>query len=181
MVYEERLLDSLERSRVVAYSGDAWRLTFSSQNPLRPNVRGARWNPPDVSALYASPSERTARAEFVYIVRAQPLAPHGKIKVHKLHIQLERVIELDLRDLEKLGVQLHSLPEGLEGQLACREIGGAVAFLGFEGLIVPSIRDLQGTNLVIYADQVRVPDSAYELVESVEVELAEIDETEGDA
>lgn len=175
MVFEERLLNSLEHSRVIPYADDAWRLTFSSQPPLRPNVRGARWNPTDVSALYTAPAERTARAEFVYVVRAQPISPNQQVSIHRLRVQLDRVVSLDLRDLQGLGLPLLDLPEGLEGQLPCREIGGAVAFLGFEGLLVPSIRDLEGTNLVIYTDHVHIPKSAFELVESVEVELGEIE------
>jgi hypothetical protein len=46
-----------------------------------------------------------------------------------------------------------------------------VAFLGFEGLLVPSRRDPSGTNLVIYTDQVRNPDSSFDLVDSNEIDL----------
>ena len=171
MVYEERLLDAIERSTVVQHRRETWRLTFSKQNPLRANVRGARWNPPDVSALYTSLTEATARAEFKYIVEAQPIPPSDTISVHRLRVRLERVVELSELDLRQLGIKLQDLPDTLDGQLPCREVGGAVAFLGLEGLLVPSRRDPSGTNLVIYTDQVRPPDSSFDLVDSNEIDL----------
>jgi len=169
--FEEALLDGIEHARVVEFKGLVWRVTLASQNPLRANVRGARWNPPDISALYSSLSEHTARREFAYLIKSQPALPREGVKVHRLSVQLQRVVELDLPTLEGLGFRLSDVREGINGQLRSREIGGAVAFLGREGLEIPSLRDPGGTNLVIYADQIRVPNSAYDLVDSIEVEL----------
>lgn len=42
------------------WSGEVWRHTFADSPPDKRNVRGARWNPPGVEALYTSLDEATA-------------------------------------------------------------------------------------------------------------------------
>lgn len=73
--HDPALLDTLESFETQSYDGQAWRVTFQGQSPLRPNIRGARWNPKDVSALYASTSVECVRAEFQHLVDLQPTRP----------------------------------------------------------------------------------------------------------
>ncbi|SRR5712692_2455875 len=175
MVYEEKLLEYIERRPVSAFRATVWRVGFASQPPLKPNVRGARWNPKDVSALYTSLSEATARREFAYILRSQPVPPAVSLATHAIKVRLARTIELDASCLSELGVDIISLPEGIAGWRPCQEVGGAVAFLRIEGLLVPSLRHSSGRNLVAYTDVIEPPDSAYELAHSAALTIGDLD------
>ena len=70
--HDPQLLDTLESVEPQPYEGQAWRVTFDGQEPLRPNIRGARWNPKDVSALFMSTSAGCVRAEFQHLIDLQP-------------------------------------------------------------------------------------------------------------
>lgn len=160
MLYEEALLNALEDRGSIAFSGAVFRYTFAGQPPLRPNVRGARWNPPDVAALYMSLEEQTARAEIDYLVASQPIPPSAGLLLARIEVTLERVV--DLRDpviLEaSFRLDLASLPDDLSGYPPCQEVGGAAAFLGRSGVLVPSMRRSGATNLVIFTTNLR-PDA----------------------
>jgi|SRR6266849_7421911 len=175
MVYEERLLEYIERMPISAFRATVWRVAFASQPPLKPNVRGARWNPKDVSALYTSLSEATARREFAYILRSQPVSPAVSFASHAINMRLARTIELDAGCLSDLGVDIASLPDGIAGWTPCQEVGGAVAFLRIQGLIVPSLRHASGRNLVAYTDEIEPPASAYDLANSASLTIDGLD------
>jgi RES domain-containing protein len=150
-------------------------VAFASQPPLKPNVRGARWNPKDVSALYMSLSEATARSEFAYVLRSQPVPPAVSLASHAINVRLTRTIELDANCLIELGIDIIRLPDGITGWTPCQEVGGAVAFLGIEGLIVPSVRHASGRNLVAYTDEIAPPGSSYELAHSANLSVDDLD------
>lgn len=172
MVYNEDLLAALEALGQHRIEAKVSRVTFESQLPLRPNVRGARWNPPDLSAIYTSVEEATARAEFSYNINAQAVRPNGRVTIHEIDVRLGTV-EINAEWLRDHGVDLRALPEGLEGQAPCREVGGAVAFLGADGLLVPSLRRTSGTNLVVFPDNFN-PGSNCEVSASATFELDEV-------
>ena len=156
MLYEEALLYALEARGVTPFSGAVYRYAFDGQPPLRPNVRGARWNPPDVAALYSSLEESTARAEIDHLIASQPLPPSSGLVLATIDVALNSLI--DLSDAQRLnvdfGVDLATLPDDLSGYPRCQEIGGAAAFLGRSGILVPSMRRPRGTNLVIFPTNV---------------------------
>ncbi len=155
-VYGPDLLDLLESFPSAPYDGQAWRITFDGQPPERPNIRGARWNPKDVSALYASLSSRCVRAEFEHILDLQPVRPIKPATEYTLRVRLARVLDLTAPErMQQLGLDLDALEDTLAGQEPCQRIGGAVKLLGFEGLLVPSVRFPGGVNLVIYTDNVQ--------------------------
>lgn len=79
---------------------------------------------------------------------------------------------LDLTDrlvLESLGVGDAELVA--DDQLACRRVGGAVAWLGYDGILVPSAR-AAGVNLVVFVNA-QEPDLPLEPVASEPAEEGE--------
>jgi RES domain-containing protein len=153
--YREELLEQIASSPSSSYDGSAWRITFPGNEPTRPNIRGARWNPPDVSALYTALTLECAQAEFRHLLSLQPVQPRrGRVESH-LTVRLAKVLDLSSFDaVARLGVDLRSLDDTLASHLPCQEIGGAVAFLNYEGLLIPSMRAEGGINLVIYTDNI---------------------------
>jgi RES domain-containing protein len=148
-IYPPDLLDRIE-SRTVAgeWEGTVWRHMFADHPPSVVNVRGARWNPPTVGAIYTSLSRETALAEADYMIAMQPLRPRAERKLYELQVTIERVVDLtDPTDLEALGVSEEAL--GSIDMAPCRYVGEMVNWFGFGGLIVPSARHT-GSNLVIY-------------------------------
>lgn len=66
---------------------------------------------------------------------------------------------LDLTDparLHELGLDMNGLDDdSIMGFPPFQRIGAAASFLGYEGLLVPSIRLAGGVNLVIFSDNVQ--------------------------
>lgn len=143
------MLDMLQSAAVSAWDGVVYRHMFGSQPPGRANTGGARWNEPNLAAIYTSCERETALAEAEYYISLQPLRPRAKRTLFTIHVSLGTIVDLTSRDLlAKLGVT----PDVLAGadHTPCRTIGGAVNWLGYDGLRVPSARRRGGTNLVIY-------------------------------
>jgi RES domain-containing protein len=107
MIFEESLLKALEDCGTAPFSQIVWRVTIGGQHALRPNVRGARWNPPETAALYTSLDEITARAEWEYLVEMQPVRPRGDLVISRIAVGLKSVI--DLADPEILRREFGSL------------------------------------------------------------------------
>ena len=130
---------------------------FAGTDVLRANIRGARWNPPDVETIYGSLSPTTATAEVDYLISRQPV-PIRKTRItHRLAIALRRVV--DFRDLSPLR-RLDIAPETvLGGDLSTPQlIGEAAAWLQSGGLLVPSARD-KGANIVIFVSNMAPTDT----------------------
>jgi RES domain-containing protein len=124
---------------------------FAKLPPDRENIDGARWNPRGVAAIYTSLERETALAEAEFRMSFEPLRPSkGRILYH-LRVTISRVLDLRLPGLlEELGIPLDQLSNPLAvGR--CREVGGAAAFLGNTGILVPSVRHPGGSNLVVLA------------------------------
>lgn len=127
--------------------GEVWRHTFGLSSPERTNLRGARWNPPSVEALYVSIDRETVVAEGDHLIASQPLRPSAARVIHRLHVTLEAVVDLtDPEVLASLGV----LNEDLRSDdfRKCQAVGAAAAFLQLDGIVVPSARS-PGHNIVI--------------------------------
>ena len=155
--HDALLLDALESFEPEPYNARALRVTFDGQDPLRPNVRGARWNPKDVSALYMSTSAACVRAEFQHLIDLQPSKPDRSATEYTFNVTLTRVLDLtDPARLHELGLDMDALEDdSIMGFLPFQRVGGAASFLGLEGLLVPSIRLAGGVNLVIFTDNVQ--------------------------
>lgn len=144
----ERLLESLEAG---PWEGTVYRVMLGEAPPERENTLGARWNPPEVAAIYTSLQAAAAIAEVEYNLARQPrpVRPDLKKTIYELEIRLSAVVNLSpaLRDLEALGVGRSQL--FADDLRATQEVGRSVTWFGYDGLFVPSAR-AEGDNLVIY-------------------------------
>jgi RES domain-containing protein len=150
MIDPPDMLDLLQSAAVSAWSGSVYRHMFGSHLPSHANTHGARWNDAGLGAI-------TALAEAEYSISLQPLRPRAKRKLYTLRVSLENVIDLTAPGLlQQLGITEAILSGPDHGP--CRMIGGAVHWLGHDGLLVPSARRSGGTNLVIYQQDLATSD-----------------------
>lgn len=149
MIYQPEMLDVLQAATAAAWSGTVYRHVFGEYPPARSNTTGARWNDSGVEAIYTSLERETALAEADYYISLQPLRPRAKRKMYAVSVSLQNVIDLTAPALlVRLGIDDSSLRAA--DHAPCRKVGGAVHWLGHDGLLVPSARRRGGTNLVIY-------------------------------
>ena len=113
--------------------------------------------PQGLQRLYTSPSAECVRAEFQHIIDLQPTRPALSATEYTLDVRLGTVLDLTARPrLEQLGLDVDNLADdSILGFPPYQRIGGAVKLLGYEGLLVPSVRITGGVNLVIYSDNVQ--------------------------
>lgn len=143
------MLDLLQSAAESDWEGTVYRHMFGSQPPARANTAGARWNEPNLAAIYTSCERETALAEAEYYISLQPLRPRAKRTLFTIHVSLKKVIDLTAADLlAQLGISDDVL--AAFDHTPCRKVGAAVDWLGYKGLLVPSARRRGGTNLVIY-------------------------------
>ena len=146
------MLDILQGAAVSSWDATVYRHMFASQPPTRANTGGARWNEPNLAAIYMSCERETALADAEYYISLQPLRPRAKRTLFPIHVSLSNVIDLTAAGLlAQLGITDDVLAGIDHGP--CRTIGAAVNWLGHAGLLVPSARRRSGTNLVIYQQE----------------------------
>jgi RES domain-containing protein len=149
VVHDPALLDALERLNTESWQGCVFRHMLGSASPELANVRGARWNPPGTSALYTSLAEATAKAEGDHLIAMQPVPPRASRTIYGLNVSIASLLDLtNATRLAAIGIaedDLDSIPWE-----PCQRVGGAVAWLGHDGLLIPSVRDSGGSNLVIF-------------------------------
>lgn len=161
------ILDRLAALDAPPWSGEVWRHTLADNPPDKRNVRGARWNPPGVEALYTSLDEKTAVAEGDYLIASQPIRPRSRRSLHRLEISLRSAVDLtDPLLLANLGVDEKALAGDDYG--ACQAVGAAASFLHLEGIIVPSARSPGHNLVVLFAGAESVPE--IRVVESSQLE-----------
>ena len=143
------------------WSGRAWRQVFDGTPSLRANVRGSRWNPPNVEALYCSLEPETAAAEIAYLISLQPVPIRRERITFALDVALAELVDLsdDYRSSDDQPSVAHLVSDDTE---VSQDVGAAVAWLGYGGLLVPSLR-CDGTNLVIFVNNVKPDDRFKEL------------------
>lgn len=149
MIHDPALLDALERFNTERWQGRVFRHLLGSAPPELANVRGARWNPPGTSALYTSLAESTAKAEGDHLIAMQPVPPRASRTIYELDVSIASLLDLTnatcLADIGITEEDFESIPWE-----PCQRVGGAVAWLGHDGLLIPSVRDSDGSNLVIF-------------------------------
>lgn len=149
VIHDPERLDAIQSLGSGRWQGEAYRHMFADLDPLRENTRGARWNPPETPAIYASLERATALAEAEHQISLQPLRPRARRTVYRLFVTLDSVIDLTAPEhLARVGLDAAALA-GLDWS-RCRAVGGAVAWLNHDGLLVPSVRAPEGCNLVIF-------------------------------
>jgi RES domain-containing protein len=148
LIFPPELLDKLPSFELGRWEGVVYRHMLGGYPPERPNTRGARWNPPQVAAIYTSLDRATALAEAEYRLGLEPFRLRTERKIYTISVKLHEVLDLGRRDvLESLGIKRSDL-EGLDFS-GCQKVGGAAQWLGYDGLLVPSARSA-GINLVIF-------------------------------
>lgn len=163
MIYEPALLDRLEQLGSQEWEGVIYRHMFGAYPPSRQNTLGARWNPREVAALYASLERETALAEAEYRISLEPFRPKARRTLYSISARLERVVDLTDPDaLAQVGITEVELTS--DDFAVCQKVGGAVQWLGNDGLLVRSAR-ADGSNLVIYPSN----DYDFEVVGSEEI------------
>lgn len=149
MIHDPALLDALERFDTEPWQGRVFRHMLGSAPPELANERGARWNPPGTPALYTSLTETTAKAEGDHVIAMQPVPPRATRTIYELDVSIENLLDLaDAKRLTATGITEEDI-ESIPWE-PCQRVGGAVAWLGHDGLLIPSVRDSDGSNLVIF-------------------------------
>jgi RES domain-containing protein len=134
------------------WRGAVYRHMFAAYLPERENTLGARWNPPEVPAIYTSLSRDGVLAEAEYQMSMEPLRPLVRRTLYEIGVTLSSVLDLSSPSLlNTLGLSLSDL--ATTDHTKCQIIGGAVEHLGHDGLLIPSARALAATNLVIYPNR----------------------------
>ena len=162
MIYPPEWLDIIQSAPETNWDGLLFRHMFGDVSPAKSNTSGARWNPPGREAIYTSCEPETALAEAKYQISMQPLPPRAKRTLYTLRLLLSSVVDRGDELLQRLGVTVSELAS--LDLSSCQRVGEAVAWLKYEGLLVPSARRAAGSNLVIFQQDLAT--SAFEVLES---------------
>lgn len=149
--FDQELLDAIAALRPITFEGTVWRHMFGDNPPELANTGGARWNPPGVDAIYTSLERGTAIAEGDYRLGIESIRPRVKRTVYQMNVSLASVV--DLADaIARRRVGLAEADLSAPGMAKTSIVGGAVDWLGHDGLLVRSVR-ADGVNLVVFPNR----------------------------
>ncbi|MGQ0484120.1 MAG: RES family NAD+ phosphorylase [Hyphomicrobiales bacterium] len=167
MIHDRALIDRLSELPAETFAGNVFRATRRSLDPTTPSTAGGRWSAADgPAALYTSLTREGALAEIAYHWALFDPRPARPAIVHELAVRSDRTLRLIRSTLDSLGVSSEHYRE--PNYRRTQEIGAAVAFLGCDGLIVPSAR-WDCDNLVLFSDNLAT-DAPLEIRGAEEVE-----------
>jgi RES domain-containing protein len=150
MIHDPALLERLGAFDAEPFDGEVFRATRISLDPLAVSTSGGRWAPRgQIPVLYTSLVREGALAEISYHWSQLTPVPSKPAMLHRLGVSTERSLRLLRADLEELDVDM-TLYASVNYHRT-QEIGAAVAFLGCDGLIVPSAR-WSCDNLVVFGE-----------------------------
>ncbi|MCY4241735.1 MAG: RES family NAD+ phosphorylase, partial [Rhodobacter sp.] len=120
-----------------------------------------RWDDGTLDVLYTSETRRTAIEERrFHLYRGQPIVPSRvRYELFELRVSLEAVMRFgSLDDLKDLHLDIRnygrlSYSDRSREYPRSQEIAEACAFLGADGISVPSARVLESNNLVIFCER----------------------------
>jgi hypothetical protein len=167
LIHDPILIDRLSELPVESFASEVFRATPKSLDPLTFSTRAGRWGRDgSVALLYTSLTREGALAEIgFHWSRLSPL-PTKPAMSHRLRVTAKSTLRLIRVQLPTFGVDPARF--GDLGYTRTQEIGAAVAFLGRDGLIVPSAR-WDCDNLVLFNDN-QTMESELEVVASEEVD-----------
>lgn len=150
MIHDPDLLDKLATFSVEIFEGTVFRATRLRLDPLAYSASGGRWMVPgEFSVLYTSLAADGAMAEISYHWSQLTPIPSKPVVLHELSVSARKSRRILKTHLPEFGVDVSRYQE-LDYRRT-QEIGAAVAFLGCDGLIVPSARwDCE--NLILFND-----------------------------
>lgn len=165
------LLEAVDQISRESLNRSAFRVVRNGRDPLEPSRNANRWDLGHFNVLYTSLVADGAIAEIDFHLSRQPVFPSlYRPTLYELKVDLERVARLDtIEALERLEVKRDTYPSTSYGRT--REIGDAVAFLGFDGLLVPNAR-WPCINLVVFTDDIP-PDAVSIVAEKGIIDLQE--------
>ena len=167
MIHDVGLLDRLGSFPETEFSGEVYRATRKSLDPLTASVSGGRWAPKGyVSVLYTSLTKDGAMAELSFHWSQFDPLPSKPANLHRISITARKTLRLLRANLESLGVNWDEYSK--LNYTRTQEIGAAVAFLGCDGLIAPSAR-CPSENMMIFPDNHFVDDNDLRLIDTEEV------------
>ncbi len=168
MIIDPELIEKLSDCKTIQFTNDVFRVTAKSIiDPIAPSRNGGRWIPRDeCPVLYTSCEREGALAEVSFHLAQHTPLPSKPISLHRICVDTEKTINLIVTDLEELGVDMNMY--GAINYQITQQIGSAVNFLGFDGLIVPSAR-WKCENLIIYSENYPL-ENELELLESEEID-----------
>lgn len=159
--HDPDLLDALTVLPEERFDGYAYRVTRLSADPTAFSTNGGRWAPPStylaVPVLYTGLTREAAMAEVASYLALLSPEPARLVALHRLRLTARRVMRLSAPQLERMGVDTATYPERTYAKIGqappsrSQEVGAALNFLGFDGLIAPSAR-WPGENLMIFGD-----------------------------
>lgn len=157
-IHDRNLLDALQQCQPEPFEGQVARIAREGRDPLAAGYNG-RWNDEQLPALYTALEADTAIAEMRYHLSRQPVFPSRlRYILYALQVSTRRTLKLlNLIELKDLGVpvEIFSSPDYSQAKQnvypSTQAIGAAAAFLEFDGLLVPSARRENSTNLVLFS------------------------------
>ena len=158
---DQALLDALESTGFSPFTGVVWRSVPAGRDPLVCGRSGGRWDDGTFDVLYTSESRRCAIAERrFHLFRGQPIPPSNvQYELFELRVALAAVVCFpDSDELARLGIRTAaygalSYAEREQEYPRSQDVGEACAFLGADGLRVPSARDPSAGNLMVICEQ----------------------------
>ena len=164
MRHDKQLLEALARIPPQPWEGEVFRHMFADFPPERENTSGARWNLPEVPAIYTSLAREVVLAEADYHIAMQPLRPKARRTVYRIAVRLASVLDIsEPKLLSNLGLTDAVLRgDNIE---PCQRVGSGAEYLGHDGLIVPSVRT-PGLNLVIYPNRTVEATYRFEVIDT---------------
>jgi RES domain-containing protein len=126
---------------------------------------GGRWNPPGIAVVYISLTPETAMAETLAHYRYFDIPIEDAMPRTFVAIEVKLKAILDLRQgpvRQRLQVSMNRIltvdwrKDARAGQVPITQLlGQAAAEVGLEGLIVPSIADLRGHNVLVFPENLQ--------------------------
>jgi RES domain-containing protein len=165
---DDRLLDLIGAIEGQPFDGPMWRVVRTGRDVFDGSRGSGRWNMSDMSVLYGAAERNGAISEIhFHLNRGQSVFPSRmRHDVYELAIRTRQTLVLaDMAQLKRLGVDEGRYRELLYDRT--QQIGAAAAFLGFDGLIVPSAR-WECQNIILFLDAVDLNDLRQVSVEPID-------------
>ena len=139
--HDINLLDALDELEGIEQRLTVYRAVIDGRSELDMSRGAGRWNPRSLSVLYTALEENGAIAEIHHHLSVgQPVVPTKlQFNLVEMRVTFENCVDLsNMEQLTDLGVEEARYKEMLYSRT--QEIGAAVDFLGFDGLVIPSAR-----------------------------------------